>query len=138
VSLHRDSKVGLLKTVPLFARCSAKELRRIAAIADEVHLPEGKELTRQGTRGREFFILLDGTVDVRKNGRKLNMLGQGDFLGEIALLTQSPRTATATATSPVTALVVTAREFRSLIRDSPAIQLKVLLALAGRLAADAL
>jgi CRP-like cAMP-binding protein len=138
VRLHRDSKIELLKNVPLFARCSAAELRRIATIADEVQLAEGTKLTRERDRGREFFVLLDGTAHVRKKGRKIATLGPGDFIGEIALLTQSPRTATVTAASPAQALVITARDFRSLLRDMPGIQLKVLQVLADRLAADAI
>jgi CRP/FNR family cyclic AMP-dependent transcriptional regulator len=136
--LHRDSKVELLKKVPLFARCSTKELRAIAAIADEVRLAEGKQLTRQGDRGREFFILLEGTVEVRKNDRKVDTMGPGDFLGEIALVTHGPRTATVTATSPLDVLVIVGGDFRTLLRKSPDIQVKVLEALAERLAPDSL
>ena len=135
---RRDSKIALLKTVPLFERLSAKDLSAIASIADEVELKEGKELTREGERGREFFILLDGTADVRQKGRKVNTLDRGDFLGEIALLTHSPRTATVTAVSPIRTLVITGPDFRSLLRRSPQLQIKVLEALAQRLAPDLL
>ena len=133
---RRDSKIELLRQVPLFARCSKRELSRVAGIADEVALPEGRELTREGMRGREFFVLLDGTADVRRKGRRVNQLGPGDFFGEIALLTQVPRTATVTATSPVDALVITDRDFRGLLREAPDIQRKVLEALAERLAPE--
>jgi CRP/FNR family cyclic AMP-dependent transcriptional regulator len=138
VRLHRDSKIELLKKVPLFARCSGKALRQIAGIADEVRLAEGRELTRQGDRGREFFVLVDGTADVRKGGRKVNTLGPGDFLGEIALVTHGPRTATVTTTSAVDALVITGGDFRTLLRKSPVVQAKVLEALAERLAPHSL
>jgi CRP-like cAMP-binding protein len=138
VRLHRDSKIELLKKVPLFARCSGKALRQIAGIADEVRLAEGRELTRQGDRGREFFVLVDGTADVRKGSRKVNTLGPGDFLGEIALVTHGPRTATVTTTSAVDALVITGGDFRTLLRKSPDIQAKVLEALAERLAPHSL
>jgi CRP/FNR family transcriptional regulator, cyclic AMP receptor protein len=138
VRLRRDAKVELLRKVPLFSRCSKNELRRIAAIGDELELPEGRELTREGDRGREFFVVLAGGAEVRRKGRRVNTLGPGDFLGEIALLTQSPRTATVTASSPVDVLVITGREFRTLLRDSPEIQRKVLGALAERLAPDTL
>ena len=135
---RRDSKIALLKTVPLFERLSAKDIASIASIADEVELKEGKELTREGERGREFFVLLDGTAEVRRKGRKVNTLDRGDFLGEIALLTHSPRTATVKATTPIRALVITGPDFRSLLRRSPQIQIKVLEALAERLAPDLL
>jgi CRP/FNR family cyclic AMP-dependent transcriptional regulator len=138
VRLRRDAKVELLRKVPLFGRCSKSELRRIASIGDELELPEGRELTREGDRGREFFVLLEGAAEVRRKGRRVNTLGPGDFLGEIALLTQSPRTATVTASTPVDVLVITGREFRTLLRDSPEIQRKVLAALAERLAPETL
>jgi|SRR5215210_6834091 len=134
--LRRNQKVELIRKVPLFAHCSKRELEQIARIADEIDLGEGKEMTRQGDPGREFFVLLEGGADVRKNGRRINTLGSGDFFGEIALVSNTPRTATVTATSPVRALVVTDRAFRRLLQDSPQIQAKVLQALAERLAPE--
>ena len=134
--LRRNEKVELIKKVPLFAHCSKRELQEVAQLADEIDLREGKEMTRQGSRGREFFVLLDGTANVTKNGRRINTLGSGDFFGEIALVSDTPRTATVTATSPVRALVVTDRSFRRLLEDSPSIQSKVLKALAERLAPE--
>jgi CRP/FNR family transcriptional regulator, cyclic AMP receptor protein len=95
-------------------------------------------MTRQGERGREFFVLLEGDADVKKDGRTINRLGSGDFFGEIALVSDTPRTATVTATSPVRALVITDRSFRRLMEDQPEIQGKVLAALAARLAPESL
>jgi CRP/FNR family cyclic AMP-dependent transcriptional regulator len=132
--LHRNQKVELIKQVPLFANCSKHELEEIAHIADEIDLNEGKEMTREGSRGREFFVLLEGDADVTKDGQSINKLGAGDFFGEIALVSDTPRTATVTATSPVRALVITDRSFRRLLDESPEIQRKVLVALAERLA----
>jgi CRP/FNR family cyclic AMP-dependent transcriptional regulator len=134
--LRRNEKVELIKKVPLFAGCSKGELEQIAQIADEIDLPEGKEMTREGSRGREFFVLLEGDADVTKDGSNINKLGSGDFFGEIALVSDSPRTATVTATSPVRALVITDRSFRRLLDEQPEIQRKVLVALAERLAPD--
>ena len=136
--LRRNQKVELIKRVPLFANCSKRELQQIAGIADEIDLREGKVLTQQGKPGREFFVVLEGSADVAKDGRRINRLGNGDFFGEIALVSRTPRTATVTATSPVRALVITDRAFRQLLEDSPEIQRKVLEALAERLAPEAL
>jgi CRP/FNR family cyclic AMP-dependent transcriptional regulator len=130
--LRKDAKTELLKRVPLFAHCSKRELGAIGEIADEIDLKEGKELTRQGKPGREFFVLIEGTADVIKNDRKLSTLNPMDFFGEIALIQQSPRTATVKATSPVRALVITERNFRRLMTEQPEIQRKVLAALADR------
>jgi len=138
VALRRDAKIELIRRVPLFANCSKRELSEVASIADEIDEPEGKELIREGDRGREFFVLLDGTADVRRKGRKVRGLGAGDFFGEISLVADAPRTATVTTTSPVRLLVVTDRAFRTLLEHSPGIQLKILQALAERLAPQTL
>ena len=114
---RRDSKIELLRAVPLFSRCSARELRSIASIADEVEVKEGKELTREGERGREFFVILEGQADVRRKSRKVNTLGPGEFLGEIALLTHVPRTATVAATTPMRALVITGPDLEEVFPD---------------------
>src|SRR3954447_13419541 len=101
----------MIRKVPLFSKLSKKGLEAVAGIADEMDLPTGKALTREGEPGREFFVLLDGAADVRKGGKRLRTLGPGDFLGEIALLTKLPRTATVTTTGPTRALVLTDRDF---------------------------
>ena len=136
--LRKDAKTNLISHVPLFSQCSKKELALVAGIADEIDLPEGKELTREGAPAREFFVLVDGTADVLKKGKRINRLKAGDFFGEIALVHDSPRTATVKAASPVRALVVTDRNFKRLLEDSPEIQRKVLAALAERVAPSTL
>jgi CRP/FNR family transcriptional regulator, cyclic AMP receptor protein len=135
--LRRDAKVELLKKVPLFADCSKAELRELAKSADEIDLREGTVLTREGRPGREFFVLIDGTVRVTKDGKKVADLQGGDWLGEIALLTDEPRTATVTATSPVDVLVITDRRFRNVVETMPSIALKVLSRVSERLTHDA-
>jgi CRP-like cAMP-binding protein len=134
VKLRKDAKTELIKRAPLFANCSKRELAAIGSLADEIDLKEGSELTREGAPGREFFVLIEGTADVLRNGRKVNAMKGGDFFGEIALVHRAPRTATVKATSPVRALVITERNFRKLLEDSREIQRKVLEALAERLA----
>jgi CRP/FNR family cyclic AMP-dependent transcriptional regulator len=135
VKLRRNAKVDLLSHVPLFAECSQKELGRIATIADELSLPEGTKLIEEGRKGREFFVLIDGTVDVRRGGRKVAEMGGGSFFGEIALLTDAPRTATVTATSPARVLVITGQAFQRVLNETTTIRPKVLAALAERAAA---
>jgi len=130
--LRKNAKIELLKRVPLFENCSKAELARIAAIADEVSLPADRQLTQEGEPGREFVILVEGAAEVRRKGRVINRLGDGDFLGEIALVADVPRTATVTTTWPCRILLLTDRAFRSLMRESPSLQTKVLSALAAR------
>jgi CRP/FNR family transcriptional regulator, cyclic AMP receptor protein len=134
--LRKNAKVELIKGVPLFSECSKKELGEVAGIADEIDLREGKELTKQGGLGREFFILVEGTADVKKGNRRVNQLGPGDFFGEISLIRHTPRTATVVATSPVRTLVITERSFQTLLQHQPGIQTKVMSALAARLAPE--
>lgn len=133
MALRSNAKIELLKSVPLFAGCSKAELRRLASIADEIDLREGTVLTREGRIAHEFFVLIEGTVRVTKENRKVADLGSGDWLGEIALLTRAPRTATVTATSPLRTLVITDREFRQLVSEVPSIAMKVLTCVAERL-----
>jgi len=137
MKLRKDAKVALIGKIPLFRHCTRKELGEIAAIADELDLKEGTKLTYEGKRGREFFVLVEGTADVFVNGKWVNSVRQGDFLGEIALVTGRPRTATVQATSPVRVLVITAQSFRRLMERSPEIQRKILVSMAERLAATA-
>jgi CRP/FNR family cyclic AMP-dependent transcriptional regulator len=131
--LRKNAKIELLKRVPLFERCSKAELQQIARLADEILLPDGQILTREGQPGREFFVLVEGQVDVRRKGRLVKKLSGGDFLGEIALVADVPRTATVTATTPLRALVMIDRDFRSLMKEVPSLQPKVLYALAMRM-----
>ncbi len=117
--LEHEGKVELLRAVPLFGGCSERELQQIAAIADELSFREGIVLTKQGHPGREMFVLLEGTVDVVRDGTLVNRLGPGDFVGEGALMLSKPRNATITATSPIRALVITQSNFTHLLDEDP-------------------
>jgi CRP/FNR family cyclic AMP-dependent transcriptional regulator len=132
--LGSNAKIDLIKSVPLFARCSKKDLAEVAKLADEIDFDAGKELTREGATGREFFVILDGEADVRRKGRKVATMGKGDFFGEIALIAHTPRTATVTSTTPIRLLVITGQSFKTLLEHQPPIAAKVLSALAERLA----
>ena len=134
--LHKDAKVELLKTVPLFSKLDKKGLEDVAHIADEIDLPAGKEMATEGDRGREFFVLLKGEAEVTRGGEKINTMKEGDFFGEIALVTKMPRTATVTATSDVDVLVITERAFDNLLKKSPTIGRGVAEALAERVAPE--
>lgn len=136
--LRKDAKVELLRRVPLFAGCSKRELSEISSLADELSLPAGSKLIEEGRQGHEFFLIVDGEVDVRMKGRKVKSLANGAFFGEMALVSALPRNATVTALSPVRVLVVHEQAFRRLLRDSPEIQLKVMQTLADRAVENAL
>jgi CRP-like cAMP-binding protein len=132
--LGKDGKVELIKKVPLFSKLSKKSLEEVAHIADELDLPQGKVMAEEGDRGREFIVLLEGEADVTKGGQTINRMQDGDFFGEIALVTKMPRTATVTATTNVRILVITDRDFGALLKHSDEVSRGVAEALAERMA----
>jgi CRP/FNR family transcriptional regulator, cyclic AMP receptor protein len=127
-----SQKTDLLRHVPLFAACGGKQLDAIGQLADEIDVPAGTTLMKEGERGGEFFVIVDGTVRVEKGGTTLRTMHAGEFLGEIALVDGGPRTATAITETPSRLLVVAHREFHTLMQDHPAISMAVLEALAQR------
>ncbi len=128
----RDHKLELIHAVPLFHDCGRRDLEMIGRLADEVDVPAGHVLMKQGATAREFFIVIEGSLRVERDGTLLRTLGPGDFAGEIALIDGGPRTATVTVDTPSRLLVVGHREFHSLLQEHPDIQLQVLQALAQR------
>ncbi len=137
MALSKNEKTELLKRTALFAECTKADLIEVAVSADERDAPAGERLTEEGRRGREFFLLVEGDVAVRRGGKKLANLGPGDWFGEIAILTYKPRTATVTTTSPVRLLVISDRAFRRVVETRPRIALNVLRSVATRLEHDA-
>jgi len=132
----KNAKIELLKKVPLFSECSKRELEYIAQIADEIAFPAGRTLIEEGKPGREFFVIAEGTVEVRRKGRKLPMRGDSNYFGEMALLTGKPRNASVTTTSPVRALVITDRAFKQLLNQVRSLSPKLLASLATRISED--
>jgi CRP-like cAMP-binding protein len=131
--LRKNAKIELLKRVPLFERCSQRELAQIAMLADELDLPSARDITKEGESGREFIIIVEGEADVVRGVRVVNELGPGDFVGEIALVSGNPRTATVRTRGRSRVLVVGASAFRTLMRDVPSIKDKVLAAVTARI-----
>lgn len=122
-----------LAEVPLFSTCSKRDLQKIAKAVDELEIGEEREIVTQGATGHEAFIIVDGTVAVKRNGRRVATLGPGDCFGELALLDGGPRTASVITESPVTLLVLGQREFASVIDEVPGLAHKILVALARRI-----
>ncbi len=129
----RSVRVGALKKVPLLSDLPQRHLNRIATLASERRNDAGKTLARQGTAGLEFFLILEGIARVERDGRLLARLGAGDCFGEVALIDFGLRSATVTAETPIVLLVIHTRSFQRLLRDVPALQRKLLLALCERL-----
>lgn len=122
-----------LRNVPLFSSCSTKELEKIAKAGDEITVPEGHMLCDQGGTGREAFVLLSGSAIVKRNGKKITIVGPGAMIGELSLLDHGPRTATVTTNSESTLLVIDQRNFAGVLADVPSLSRKLLAALASRI-----
>src|SRR2546423_1920157 len=120
-AMAKRALVERLKNIPLFAQCSGGQLRHIANRGAEVTYPDGAVLCKQGQPGDDFFIILDGKGEVTRNGKKVRMLGPGDYFGEVALLGppigKALRTATVTATTPMRCLILGKSDFRAAIYE---------------------
>lgn len=128
-----DPRIAFLRKVPLFGACDDKQLAFIATQVEELDFPVGHVLCRQGESGSEFFVIVSGTADVLRDGRKVQQLGPGDFFGEIALLDRGPRTATVTTTSAMRSLVLAQSQFRNVLSQNAAIAVAVLETLGRRI-----
>ena len=132
--LRKNAKIELLRTVALFSGCSKRELGEIALIADEIDFKPGKTLITEGRPGRQFYVIIEGEVDVVQNGVRLPRRGGSEFFGEISLVSGTPATATVTTTTPTRALVISKRSFTTLLERSPTIQMRVIRSFSARLA----
>ena len=126
-------QIEFLKAVPIFSSCSQKELRAIAQLGSMVGAEEGAVLTAKGKIGREFFLVLEGVATCRVGRREVRRFGPGEFFGEMALLYGGVRTADVVAMSEMRLLVLDSREFRTMLRTTPDIDIKMLANLAERL-----
>lgn len=122
-----------LKSVPMFAGCSKRELQAILKAGDEIVMTAGTLIVDQGQMGREAFVLLEGSVIVRRNGRKVTTLGPGAVVGELSLLDHGPRTASVICETECTLFVLDQRHFRNVIEQNPQIAMKLLGTLAGHI-----
>ena len=132
--LTQNTKVEALRKAPLFEGLSKKELGELARVTEDLQVPEGTVLCKEDTLGREFFVLVEGTVEVTRGGKPVAVRQAGDFVGEIALLTSVRRTATVRATTPVRCLILMRGDFRRVLDKNRSIERKVTEALAERLA----
>ena len=129
----KDQRIGHLRSVPMFQTCTDKELLQIARLAEQIDVPAGEVLVREGRLGHEFYVVVSGKAEVVTDGRTVAVLGPGDYFGELALLDPHPRTATVTMVEAGQVLEMNQREFWSLLREVPALPLKLLQGMARRL-----
>ena len=128
----RDQKVDLIASVSLFKGLGRRELDEIAQLLDEVAVPAGKVLMRQGEPGSEMFIIASGRFRIERNGQVLREVGPGTSIGDISLIAEGPRTATVTATEASVILLAGHREFHRLMDEHPTIRSHILEGLATK------
>ncbi|HKW69968.1 MAG TPA: cyclic nucleotide-binding domain-containing protein [Candidatus Dormibacteraeota bacterium] len=131
-----DPRVKALAQIPLFARATKKELEFIAREMDEVDLPAGRTLTRQGKPGDTFYVIRDGEAEVEVDGKPRRILKSGDFFGEISMIDRGLATATVTTRGKTRMFVMSHAQFRDAIKGSDALMVKVLMAMGERLRED--
>ncbi len=113
-TLGRQATVDLLQMVDQFGSCTREQLHEVARLAERVRVSEGEVLAREGRIGREFFLILSGSVGVTQRGGRVNTLGAGDFFGELAAINPGPRNATVTALTDLDVLIIGPREFAAM------------------------
>jgi CRP/FNR family transcriptional regulator, cyclic AMP receptor protein len=129
----RDGYLRHLASVPVFSNCTKRQLQEIGKVADELILPVGKVLARQGEVGFEMFILLDGTATVTRDGQHVATVTAGDVVGELAVLSGHPRNATVTAETELRVLVLTRRSLDQLLDDIPGLAKHMLYEVTARI-----
>lgn len=130
---HHDERIEALKQIGIFRGLSHHQLKEIAQHVDEVRTDAGQVLVRQGDRGHEFALLVDGRARVERDGRTIAELESGDFFGEMSLLDGQPRSATIVSETPSTILVMHSQDFGFLLDTVPGLARRMLVELVGRL-----
>ena len=122
-----------LARVPIFANCTAEEVKAISGVAQEGYFQPGQIIVTQGTPGQAFYLILSGRVEILRDGVSLGAFGPGDFFGEMSLLDQAPRSATIRALDHTSCLMLSSWDFKALLEDHPSIAVKLLEVLSRRL-----
>ncbi len=130
---RQDLKVEALRRSPLFAGLSRRQLTEIARLTDDLEVPAGSVLCKEGAEGHEFFVIIEGEAAVTRDGARVATVGPGEFFGEVSLLEPVRRTATVTAQTPLRFFLVSDTAFRGLLATDPEIERKLLRTLVHRL-----
>jgi uncharacterized membrane protein len=132
---RHDVFIDHLQQVSLFAACSRKDLQLVAKRAEEVRVPAGKALVTEGETGHEFFVILEGKAQVNKGGVDVNVVGPGDFFGELAVLDSGERSANASAVVDSTLHRLSREDFHGFLLKYPHAGIDVIREVAARLRA---
>jgi len=131
--MRQNDKIDILKRVPLFSGLTKKQLRFLTRQVTEMHLGSGTVLATEGEQGREAMVIVSGSAEVRRKGRRIADLGPGTVLGEMSLISERPRNATVTAASDMVVLHMGSREFFDVLEAYPDVSLEILRTVAARL-----
>jgi CRP-like cAMP-binding protein len=121
-----------LRSVPLFAGLSRKDLKALATMTDEVSLPAGARLIHEGAFSYEFLLITAGSAEVRRGDSVVATLGRDDFVGEVGAMRDARRNASVIATTDMTAIVMTARDLRRVAEQIPSVGAHIDAAIAAR------
>ena len=122
-----------LRKVPLFEDLDSRELQDIANSMRERRVAAGDVILEQGAAGAGFFVVDRGMAEVTVDGDPVATIGPGDYFGEIALINDSPRTATLTARTDMLCYGMTPWDFRPLVESNSTIAWKLLTAMAEKM-----
>ncbi len=131
--MAQSAKDQNIASIWLFSECSAKEIRSISAVADSVTVPAGRVLVKEGTVGRELYLVVSGKATVTRKGKTVATLGPGSHFGELSLLDRRPRNATVTSKTDMELFVIGQRQFNALLETIPTLSRKLISAMAARM-----
>lgn len=133
MTLTHDRKSAVLSAARLFDGVDADGMDRIAAVAVEVDFPGDHVIARQGEIGTGFFVIVDGSARIVRDGATIATIDRGDFFGELSVLDGRPRTAQVIANGPTTCLALATWDFEAILLAEPRVTLAILRGLATRL-----
>ncbi len=126
---RRDQKIAILKTVPLFSNLSKRHLTELSKHADKVKIDAGQIMAKEGEKGSDFFLIIEGKAQVKKGRKIIRNLKSGDYFGEISLIDGEPRTASVIAETDINLLFVNHKSFDHLLKTVPGLPKKIMVSL---------
>jgi len=132
---RRSEYLEHLARVPLFSACNKAELRSLAKRTNDIKIDAGQVIIREHQGAYEFFVVIEGQAEVSRDGKRVAIIGPGDFFGELALLDRGLRNATVTALTPMEIIVLPQWDFEQALDEAPRMTRKLLTGMARRLRA---
>ena len=135
--MHRPTEIeSQLEHMPLFRGLGHRQLAQVGSSVTRLQIPVGRALTRQGAIGHDVVVVVDGEVEVTRDGQTIAVLGPGAHVGEVAIVENRPRNATVIARTPLVVDVIGEREFRALLATCPEVSERIAESVARRRAPE--